>query len=78
VCTTSSPFDLEREQPIAKSDIDPNVQWFTVISRKLGDLNIIVAGEVDCIKGTSYQAALAESYALMKGSTRVSRTHTWN
>jgi len=46
LCTTSgTPLDLESEQP------DPNIQWLSTISRTLGDLNIVIAGEVDCIQG---------------------------
>ncbi|KIM76424.1 hypothetical protein PILCRDRAFT_91650 [Piloderma croceum F 1598] len=58
--------NLESEEPtIAKSDVDPDVQWLSVISRQLGDLNIILSGEVDCIKGTLYQAAFPEVLRLM-------------
>lgn len=49
LCTTSS-LDLEGEHSI-KSIIDPDIHWLSVINRKLGELNIIMACEVDCIKG---------------------------
>jgi hypothetical protein len=48
----SSPFDLEDDHPTAvQSDFDPDVQWLSIITRRLGNLNVIIAGEVDCIKG---------------------------
>jgi hypothetical protein len=37
---------------MVRPGVDPDVQWLSVISRQLGDLNIILAGEVDCVKGT--------------------------
>jgi hypothetical protein len=58
---------------MVKSDIDPDVQWLSVISRQLGDLNIILASEVDCVKGTSYQAALLEVLCFVKVDIRVNR-----
>jgi len=43
---------LTNKQPTAvRLDIDPDVQWLSTVNRKLGDLNIVLAGEVDCIKG---------------------------
>jgi hypothetical protein len=51
LCTTSgTPLDLENGQ------VDPDTKWLSMISRKLGDLNIVIAGEVDCIKGNLYKA----------------------
>lgn len=63
---------------MVKSDIDPDVQWLSVISRQLGDLNIILAGEVDCVKDTSYQAALLEVLCFVKVNIRVNRTRILN
>jgi len=50
LCTSSTPLDLDGKQITQlESDDDPDIYWLSVISRKLGDLNIVVAGEVDCI-----------------------------
>ncbi|KAI0303650.1 RAI1 like PD-XK nuclease-domain-containing protein [Multifurca ochricompacta] len=42
-------------QPDAPSgwggDVDTNVQWCNVVKTKLGDVRIIIGGEVDCVRG---------------------------
>jgi hypothetical protein len=63
---------------MVRSGIDPDVQWLSVISRQLGDLNIILAGEVDCVKGTLHQAGLSEVLRLVKVDIRANRTRFLN
>jgi len=63
---------------MVRSGVDPDVQWLSVISRQLGDLNIILAGEVDCVKGTLHQAALSEVLRLVKVDIRANQTRFLN
>ncbi|KAF5340876.1 hypothetical protein D9758_012156 [Tetrapyrgos nigripes] len=32
-------------------DIDTNVQWCSVVRTKLGDIRLVIGGEVDCVRG---------------------------
>lgn len=34
-------------------DVDTNVQWCSVIRTKLGDVRMVLGGEVDCVRGQS-------------------------
>jgi len=57
LCTTSSIMesDLHNEQRTSAASVnfsvDPDAKWLSIISRKLGDMNLIMSGEVDCVKG---------------------------
>ncbi|TFK49688.1 RAI1-domain-containing protein [Heliocybe sulcata] len=35
-------------------DVDTNVQWCNVVKTKLGDIRMVIGGEVDCIRGTQF------------------------
>ena len=63
---------------MVRSGVNPDVQWLSVISRQLGDLNIILAGEVYCVKGTLHQAALSEVLRLVKVDIRANQTRFLN
>jgi hypothetical protein len=63
---------------MVRSGVDPEVQWLSVISRRLGDLNIVLAGEVDCVKGTLHRAALSEVLRLVKVDIRANQTRFLN
>ncbi|EPQ52575.1 RAI1-domain-containing protein [Gloeophyllum trabeum ATCC 11539] len=53
-CTSSSP-DRPESLPGHRAgwggDVDTNVQWCNVIKTKLGDVRMVIGGEVDCIRG---------------------------
>jgi len=34
-------------------DVDTNVQWCSVVRTKLGDIRLVIGGEVDCVRGLS-------------------------
>ncbi|KAL0574768.1 decapping endonuclease targeting mRNA [Marasmius crinis-equi] len=40
----------ERDHPLWGGDVNTNVQWCSVVKTKLGDLRILIGGEVDCVK----------------------------
>jgi RAT1-interacting protein len=37
-------------------DVDTNVQWCSVVRTKLGDMRMIIGGEVDCVRGELHLA----------------------
>ena len=32
-------------------DVDTNVQWCSVVKSKIGDIRLVIGGEVDCVRG---------------------------
>lgn len=52
--TTPNPSDDTSRQPNGWSgDVNTNVQWCSVVKTKIGNLRLLVGGEVDCVKGAS-------------------------
>ncbi|KAJ7731310.1 hypothetical protein DFH07DRAFT_847395 [Mycena maculata] len=60
-CTTASPGG-EPDTP----DVDMHTLWNTAITRKLGSLNILLVGEVDCVKPDYGQNPSPENYVELK------------
>ena len=56
-CTTDSPTSTaedpkrDGDNPLWGGDVNTNVQWCSVVKTKLGDMRIIIGGEVDCVRG---------------------------
>lgn len=59
-CTTDTPrpTDNSRSQDVLSNhppgwggDVDTNIQWCSVVRTKLGDIKLIIGGEVDCVEG---------------------------
>lgn len=56
---TRPPADPDSEHPPAwGGDIDTNVQWCSVVRTKLGDMRMVIGGEVDCVKSTSFHSSV--------------------
>lgn len=43
--------DRRRHPPGWSGDVDTNEQWCSVVRTKLGDMRMVVGGEVDCVRG---------------------------
>lgn len=59
-CTSSTPGRQVESAGHAQGwggDVDTNVQWCSVVKTKLGDMRMIVGGEVDCVRGRLYLIA---------------------
>jgi RAT1-interacting protein len=40
------------EDPVGwGGDVDTNVQWCSVVRTKLGNIRLLIGGEVDCVRG---------------------------
>lgn len=51
LCTTPTPPASPIQVTQTTADINLHNLWGSVISRKLGDLRLLVCGEVDCVQG---------------------------
>jgi RAT1-interacting protein len=49
--TASAPATQQDAPPGWSGDVDTNVQWCSVVRTKLGDMRMILGGEVDCVRG---------------------------
>jgi len=49
LCTKSSADEEDLTPSII--NVNPHDLWCAIISRRLGDLRLVIAGEVDCVKG---------------------------
>ncbi|THU84181.1 RAI1-domain-containing protein [Dendrothele bispora CBS 962.96] len=51
----SAQLTVPRSHPTAPpgwgGDVDTNVQWCSVVRTKLGDIRLVIGGEVDCVRG---------------------------
>ena len=53
-CTSATPNpadDKERLRNGWSGDVNTNVQWCNVVKTKLGEMRLIIGGEVDCVRG---------------------------
>lgn len=56
-CTSPTPkrASMTPEQPGDAAgwggDVNTNVQWCSVVKSKLGDIRLVIGGEVDCVRG---------------------------
>ncbi|KAF8338364.1 RAI1-domain-containing protein [Amanita rubescens] len=56
-CTSATPTRTETgparggDPPGWGGDVDTNVQWCSVVKGKLGDIRMVIGGEVDCVRG---------------------------
>ncbi len=50
--TPKSSDDTSRLPNGWSGDVNTNVQWCSVVKTKLGNLRLLVGGEVDCVRGT--------------------------
>ena len=56
-CTSVTPTRTETgpaqpgDPPGWSGDVDTNVQWCSVVKSKLGDIRMVIGGEVDCVRG---------------------------
>ncbi|KAF9267999.1 RAI1-domain-containing protein [Marasmius fiardii PR-910] len=55
-------------------DVNTNVQWCSVVKTKLGDMRIIIGGEVDCVKGP-YHPRRTDNFVELKTSMTIRK---WN
>jgi RAT1-interacting protein len=40
------------EDPVGwGGDVDTNVQWCSVVRTKIGNIRLLIGGEVDCVRG---------------------------
>ncbi|KAK1222891.1 decapping endonuclease targeting mRNA [Marasmius sp. AFHP31] len=67
-------FTQEPEHPLWGGDVNTNVQWCSVVKTKLGDMRIIIGGEVDCVKG-DYQPHRTDNFVELKTSMTMRK---WN
>lgn len=49
--TAPDPAAHPNAPPGWSGDVDTNVQWCSVVRTKLGDMRMILGGEVDCVRG---------------------------
>jgi hypothetical protein len=66
---TRPPLSMSDPAPGWSGDVDTHVQWCNVMRTKLGDIRMVIGGEVDCIKGISIRflhqlTLLTTSYSL--------------
>jgi len=54
-------------------DVDTNVQWCSVVQTKLGDVNMIMGGEVDCVRGK--YTGQPDTFVELKTSLAIRRRH---
>ena len=60
-CTSATPTRTETgpvrggDPPGWGGDVDTNVQWCSVVKGKLGDIRMVIGGEVDCVRGGYYR-----------------------
>ena len=52
-CTSDNPTVSSATSPDISwgGDVDTNVQWCSVVRTVLGDIPMVLGGEVDCLKG---------------------------
>jgi len=52
-CTSDTPTrDASTSGPPGwGGDVNTNIQWCSVVRTKLGDMRMIIGGEVDCVRG---------------------------
>ncbi|KAJ7592915.1 RAI1 like PD-XK nuclease-domain-containing protein [Mycena floridula] len=51
--TRPSPDRQSKDPPGWGGDVDTNVQWCSVVRTKLGDIRMVIGGEVDCVQKDS-------------------------
>lgn len=77
-CTSTRPRGID-EQPEWGGDINTNEQWCSVVKGKIGDVRIILGGEVDCVRGIRLELYLNILLNLLfQVVTPVSRTPLWS
>ncbi|KZT41813.1 RAI1-domain-containing protein [Sistotremastrum suecicum HHB10207 ss-3] len=54
-------------------DVDTNVQWCSVVKTKLGDLRLILGGEVDCVRDT--YVGQPDTFVELKTSAEIRSTY---
>ena len=61
--------------------VNTNVQWCSVVRTKLGDMRMIIGGEVDCVRGAPQLAATISSsltLGVYQENTRGKLIPSWN
>jgi RAT1-interacting protein len=86
-CTSATPTRTETgparggDPPGWSGDVDTNVQWCSVVKGKLGDIRMVIGGEVDCVRGGHYTlqcSRLSDLNSFEQESTLGNRTHLSN
>lgn len=45
-------FGFEKKCTVPNADVYAKGDYFGIVARKIGSLNFVIAGEVDCVVGT--------------------------
>ncbi|KAG7089344.1 hypothetical protein E1B28_011034 [Marasmius oreades] len=72
--STSTSHKQDDKNPLWGGDVNTNVQWCSVVKTKLGDMRIIIGGEVDCVKG-NYHPHTTDNFVELKTSMTIRK---WN
>ncbi|KAF5326772.1 hypothetical protein D9619_004479 [Psilocybe cf. subviscida] len=62
--------DGRRHPPGWSGDVDTNEQWCSVVRTKLGDVRLVVGGEVDCVRG-KYTGNSTDRFVELKTSMSI-------